>query len=190
MVYLTVGRLFEHFLNQMETAYLSPQPGASRPGVQKGQTSPGRPLGVDLSPPQTAPSVLPCNSLQETPASSDGRRNPGVKKHHHKHNLKHRYELLETLGRGTYGKVKKAIERHSGREVSHLKRHSAAVNILHDVFKCLTALRTALVPVALRGLCMSLPWGFPKAFMGPGSCGCTRLVQCGASRLDAGVATD
>ena len=44
-----------------------------------------------------------------------------MKKHHHKHNLKHRYELLETLGRGTYGKVKKAIERHSGREVSHLR---------------------------------------------------------------------
>ncbi|TSK13491.1 NUAK family SNF1-like kinase 1 [Bagarius yarrelli] len=42
----------------------------------------------------------------------------GVKKHHHKHNLKHRYELLETLGRGTYGKVKKAIERHSGRVVA------------------------------------------------------------------------
>ncbi|XP_073687909.1 NUAK family SNF1-like kinase 1 [Garra rufa] len=46
------------------------------------------------------------------------RSNSGVKKHHHKHNLKHRYELLETLGRGTYGKVKKAIERHSGREVA------------------------------------------------------------------------
>lgn len=45
------------------------------------------------------------------------RSNSGVKKHHHKHNLKHRYELLETLGRGTYGKVRKAIERHSGREV-------------------------------------------------------------------------
>lgn len=46
------------------------------------------------------------------------RSSSGVKKHHHKHNLKHRYELLETLGRGTYGKVKKAIERHSGREVA------------------------------------------------------------------------
>lgn len=46
------------------------------------------------------------------------RSNSGVKKHHHKHNLKHRYELLETLGRGTYGKVRKAIERHSGREVA------------------------------------------------------------------------
>uniref|UniRef100_A0A3B3ZU85 non-specific serine/threonine protein kinase n=1 Tax=Periophthalmus magnuspinnatus TaxID=409849 RepID=A0A3B3ZU85_9GOBI len=49
--------------------------------------------------------------------TSEARRNSGVKKHHHKHNLKHRYELLETLGRGTYGKVKKAIERHSGRVV-------------------------------------------------------------------------
>ncbi|KAJ3596159.1 hypothetical protein NHX12_002568, partial [Muraenolepis orangiensis] len=45
----------------------------------------------------------------------EGRRN--VKKHHHKHNLKHRYELQETLGRGTYGKVRKATERSSGREV-------------------------------------------------------------------------
>ncbi|XP_062320547.1 NUAK family SNF1-like kinase 2 [Osmerus eperlanus] len=40
-----------------------------------------------------------------------------VKRHHHKHNLKHRYEFMETLGKGTYGKVKKAIER-SGRMVA------------------------------------------------------------------------
>ncbi|XP_008533924.2 NUAK family SNF1-like kinase 2 isoform X1 [Equus przewalskii] len=33
-----------------------------------------------------------------------------VKRHHHKHNLRHRYEFLETLGKGTYGKVKKARE--------------------------------------------------------------------------------
>lgn len=39
-----------------------------------------------------------------------------VKRHHHKHNLKHRYDFLETLGKGTYGKVKKARER-SGRLV-------------------------------------------------------------------------
>ncbi|KAK9400008.1 NUAK family SNF1-like kinase 1 [Crotalus adamanteus] len=42
----------------------------------------------------------------------------GVKRHHHKHNLKHRYELQETLGKGTYGKVKRAIERFSGRMVA------------------------------------------------------------------------
>ncbi|XP_077013667.1 NUAK family SNF1-like kinase 2 [Tamandua tetradactyla] len=40
-----------------------------------------------------------------------------VKRHHHKHNLRHRYEFLETLGKGTYGKVKKARER-SGRLVA------------------------------------------------------------------------
>lgn len=34
-----------------------------------------------------------------------------VKRHHHKHNLRHRYEFLETLGKGTYGKVKKARDR-------------------------------------------------------------------------------
>lgn len=52
------------------------------------------------------------------PGAESQQRCSGVKKHHHKHNLKHRYELLETLGKGTYGKVKKAIERHSGRVVS------------------------------------------------------------------------
>ncbi|XP_037535789.1 NUAK family SNF1-like kinase 2 [Nematolebias whitei] len=44
-------------------------------------------------------------------------RKQAVKRHHHKHNLKHRYEFLETLGKGTYGKVKKARER-SGRLVA------------------------------------------------------------------------
>lgn len=104
----------------METAYLSPHRGATRPEARKVQTSAGKPAGGDLSPSPPSPTLPACSSTEETPASGDGRRNSGVKKHHHKHNLKHRYELLETLGRGTYGKVKKAIERHSGREVSHL----------------------------------------------------------------------
>lgn len=102
----------------METAYLSPHRGANPPGGQKGHPSAGKPAGGEPSPPQPAPSMLSGGSAEDTPAGSDGRRNSGVKKHHHKHNLKHRYELLETLGRGTYGKVKKAIERHSGRVVS------------------------------------------------------------------------
>lgn len=102
----------------METAYLSPHRGANPPGGQKGHPSAGKPEGGEPSPPLPAPSVLSGGSAEETPAGSDGQRNSGVKKHHHKHNLKHRYELLETLGRGTYGKVKKAIERHSGRVVS------------------------------------------------------------------------
>ncbi|RXN05279.1 NUAK family SNF1-like kinase 1 [Labeo rohita] len=67
------------------------------------------------------PGDLPGSSVVAEAPEGPGevkRSNSGVKKHHHKHNLKHRYELLETLGRGTYGKVKKAIERHSGREVA------------------------------------------------------------------------
>lgn len=64
------------------------------------------------------------------PCSADKRqRNPDmeaptdtapmeVKKHQHKHNLKHRYEVMETLGKGTYGKVKKAVERASLKTVA------------------------------------------------------------------------
>lgn len=48
-----------------------------------------------------------------------------VKRHHHKHNLRHRYEFLETLGKGTYGKVKKARES-SGRLVSAAPSPGAA----------------------------------------------------------------
>ncbi|XP_059530889.1 NUAK family SNF1-like kinase 2 isoform X1 [Myotis daubentonii] len=57
-------------------------------------------------------------------ALADGLQSPkpvmkkqAVKRHHHKHNLRHRYEFLETLGKGTYGKVKKAREG-SGRLVA------------------------------------------------------------------------
>uniref|UniRef100_A0AAV2KZX7 non-specific serine/threonine protein kinase n=1 Tax=Knipowitschia caucasica TaxID=637954 RepID=A0AAV2KZX7_KNICA len=78
---------------------------------------------VDRSPPPPPPPALPAPPAppsSSSPADSPprDRRGSGVKKHHHKHNLKHRYELLETLGRGTYGKVKKAIERSSGRVVA------------------------------------------------------------------------
>lgn len=95
----------------MEAAYSKLHGGATSPESQ------GGPAGAAAKPPPPAG-----GSPEETPASGDGHRSLGVKKHHHKHNLKHRYELLETLGRGTYGKVKKAIERHSGREVSHFQR--------------------------------------------------------------------
>ncbi|CAM4662798.1 hypothetical protein PO909_027835 [Leuciscus waleckii] len=40
-----------------------------------------------------------------------------VKRHHHKHNIKHRYEFLQSLGNGTYGRVKRAVDR-SGRTVA------------------------------------------------------------------------
>lgn len=40
--------------------------------------------------------------------------------HSNRHNLKSRFELLKTLGEGTYGKVKLARERNTGDLVSEL----------------------------------------------------------------------
>lgn len=60
----------------------------------------------------------PC-SADRRRAGADTEAPVEVKKHQHKHNLKHRYEVMETLGRGTYGKVKKAVEKASLRTVSH-----------------------------------------------------------------------
>ncbi|KAF7701797.1 NUAK family SNF1-like kinase 1 [Silurus meridionalis] len=76
-----------------------------RQEIEALQDSPGKPGAEE-----------PLAASPQSPG--ENQRSSGVKKHHHKHNLKHRYELLETLGRGTYGKVKKAIERHSGRVVA------------------------------------------------------------------------
>lgn len=65
----------------------------------------------------SAGSVLPDDSNPVGKAAAQPPvKKQAVKRHHHKHNLKHRYEFLETLGKGTYGKVKKAKER-SGRLV-------------------------------------------------------------------------
>ncbi|XP_030275224.1 NUAK family SNF1-like kinase 2 [Sparus aurata] len=66
----------------------------------------------------SAGSVLPDDSNPVGKAAAQPPvKKQAVKRHHHKHNLKHRYEFLETLGKGTYGKVKKAKER-SGRLVA------------------------------------------------------------------------
>ncbi|XP_019746796.1 NUAK family SNF1-like kinase 1 [Hippocampus comes] len=53
--------------------------------------------------------------VSEADADVDASGRPAleVKKHQHKHNLKHRYDLMETLGKGTFGKVKKAVDRAS-----------------------------------------------------------------------------
>ncbi|XP_020653050.3 NUAK family SNF1-like kinase 2 [Pogona vitticeps] len=65
------------------------------------------------------PAVAAASPLQDgllqSPKPSMKRQ--AVKRHYHKHNLRHRYEFLETLGKGTYGKVKKARER-SGKLVA------------------------------------------------------------------------
>ena len=39
-------------------------------------------------------------------------------KRHRRHNLKERFEIVRTLGQGTYGKVKLAVEKSTGVKVS------------------------------------------------------------------------
>lgn len=62
-------------------------------------------------PPSDAPAVVSPfkDGLFQFPKAP--MKKQAVKRHYHKHNLRHRYEFLETLGKGTYGKVKKARER-------------------------------------------------------------------------------
>lgn len=54
----------------------------------------------------------PCNVPDGAPILG------AVKKHQHKHSIKHRYQLLETLGRGTYGKVKRGVDKSTGMMVA------------------------------------------------------------------------
>lgn len=68
------------------------------------------------------------NNTDGRAASQTSVKKQAVKRHHHKHNLKHRYEFLETLGKGTYGKVKKARER-SGRLVSRTPSPPTPVSV-------------------------------------------------------------
>lgn len=80
-----------------------------------------------------APSAAPALTAELARPLTDGlikspkpqMKKQAVKRHHHKHNLRHRYEFLETLGKGTYGKVKKARES-SGRLVSVTPSRGAA----------------------------------------------------------------
>ncbi|XP_061908794.1 NUAK family SNF1-like kinase 1 [Entelurus aequoreus] len=68
-------------------------------------------LGCPQDPPRPG-------GLEDADMEAAGRPRMEVKKHQHKHNLKHRYELMETLGKGAYGKVKKAVERVSLKTVA------------------------------------------------------------------------
>lgn len=79
--------------------------------------------------------------LGETPSvevTVAAKKQQGVKRHHHKHNLKHRYELQETLGKGTYGKVKRAIERFSGRVVRQAEGLLFAFLFCIRVYMCVS----------------------------------------------------
>ncbi|XP_048354155.1 NUAK family SNF1-like kinase 2 [Sphaerodactylus townsendi] len=70
---------------------------------------------MDRGPPCDAAATSLAEGLIKSPKPL--MKKQAVKRHHHKHNLRHRYEFLETLGKGTYGKVKKARER-SGKLVA------------------------------------------------------------------------
>lgn len=99
-----------------------PSPARLAPRLDmEGAAAPAAGDGPDLGP--GAPGSLPeagagATAAPAAAAAPEPRKPHGVKRHHHKHNLKHRYELQETLGKGTYGKVKRATERFSGRVVS------------------------------------------------------------------------
>ncbi|XP_068607828.1 NUAK family SNF1-like kinase 1 [Brachionichthys hirsutus] len=77
-------------------------------------------------PPRALNARSPCGAdarRRDPDAGEMGRAEAGattmeVKKHQHKHNLKRRYEVMETLGKGAYGKVKKAVEKASLRTVA------------------------------------------------------------------------
>lgn len=45
---------------------------------------------------------------------------PSVRRLQHRHNVKNRYEFLQTLGRGTYGKVKRARNKETDQYVSEI----------------------------------------------------------------------
>lgn len=66
--------------------------------------------------------------------------------HTHRHNLRHRFEMKETIGEGTYGKVKMAIERSTGEKVAikYIKlnkiRHEQALTKIRREIKIMSKL--------------------------------------------------
>lgn len=67
--------------------------------------------------------------------------------HTHRHNLRHRFEMKDTIGEGTYGKVKMAIERATGEKVAikYIKlnkiRHEQDLNKIRREIKIMSKLR-------------------------------------------------
>lgn len=92
-------------------------PGSSSPAQPRCSSCGSGPGGGEAAAAAAAAMEEPLGEAPSPGVAAGPRKQQGVKRHHHKHNLKHRYELQETLGKGTYGKVKRAIERFSGRVV-------------------------------------------------------------------------
>ncbi|XP_045164782.2 NUAK family SNF1-like kinase 1 [Mercenaria mercenaria] len=57
----------------------------------------------------------------------------GQEVHGHKHNLKNRFELKKTLGEGTYGKVKLALERTTGEQFAIKYIRKSKIHDEHDL---------------------------------------------------------
>ncbi|WAR25016.1 NUAK1-like protein [Mya arenaria] len=61
-----------------------------------------------------------------------GRKSP-LKVHGHRHNLKNRFELKKTLGEGTYGKVKLAVEKTTGQQMAIKYIKKSKIRDEHDL---------------------------------------------------------
>ncbi|CAL8405199.1 unnamed protein product [Arctogadus glacialis] len=126
---ITMETLANHHQSRRRSSAASTvsEAGSTGPELTQTWTDLDHPLPVDY------PGLDDCSSATlEKGGRWSSVGGSGVKKHNHKHNLKHRYELLETLGRGTYGKVKKAIERHTGRVNGVVHRDLKLENVLLD----------------------------------------------------------
>ncbi|XP_059907024.1 NUAK family SNF1-like kinase 1 [Gadus macrocephalus] len=157
---ITMETLANHHQSRRRSSAASTvsEAGSTGPELTQTWTDLDHPLPVDY------PGLDDCSSatLEEGGRwSSVG--GSGVKKHNHKHNLKHRYELLETLGRGTYGKVKKAIERHTGRVVSVLCMLRFRTVDVESSMMCEVKLRYNRCYIVQ--LCSALDAAFPLTYL-------------------------
>jgi len=77
------------------------------------------------------PSDTQCNMLTEEMVADLQTSCPVY--HGHKHNLKNRFELKKTLGKGTYGKVKLAVEGATGKQVAIKYIKKSKIQDEHDL---------------------------------------------------------
>lgn len=90
---------------------------------------------------KVAKKKMPARSLSDNemecmiPADCITRRESCPVIHSHRHNLKNRFELLKTLGQGTYGKVKLAVEKATGKQVAIKYIKKTKIQEDHDLIR-------------------------------------------------------
>lgn len=88
---------------------------------------------------KVAKKKMPARSLSDSemdcmiPAEGFTRKESCPVIHSHRHNLKNRFELLKTLGQGTYGKVKLAVEKATGKQVAIKYIKKTKIQDHHDL---------------------------------------------------------